>query len=327
MKFATLRGLAVALSLIATFACPAPAPKNFATPDWPMYGGTTDNNHFSRLAQITRQNVAQLEVAWTYDTEESGGLQSSPLIVNGILYGLTPSEKVFALNASNGKLFWKFDSGIKGTQPDRGLAYWSDGKNSDGQPARILVGVMNYLYALDAVTGKPIPTFGNAGRIDLRENLDRDPAQQSVVSPAPASSTRTWSSSAAANAETLPAPPGDIRAFDVRTGKLRWTFHTIPRPGEFGYDTWPKDAWKYQRRRQQLGRHGRRRQARHRLRAHRLRRFRFLRRRSHRRRSLRQYSARPERRNRRTHLAFPGRPARSVGPRLPRAPCAAHRGT
>jgi len=106
MKFAKRRGLAVALCLIATFACPAAAPKEFATPDWPIYGGTPNNNHFSPLTQINRKNVTQLAVAWTYDTEESGGLQSSPLIINGILYGLTPSEKVFALNAATGRLFW-----------------------------------------------------------------------------------------------------------------------------------------------------------------------------------------------------------------------------
>ena len=239
MKFATLRGLAVALCLIATFSCWATDPKQFATPDWPMYGGTTDNDHFSPLTQITRKNVAQLEVAWTYDTEESGGLQSSPIIVNGVLYGLTPSEKVFALSAASGKLFWKFDSGIKGTQPDRGLAYWSDSKQ-----ARILVAVMNYIYALDALTGKVIPTFGNAGRIDLRENLDRDPAQQSIYITTPPVIYEDLMIVGGREAETLPASYGDIRAYDVRTGKLRWTFHTIPRPGEFGYDTWPKDAWK-----------------------------------------------------------------------------------
>jgi quinoprotein glucose dehydrogenase len=239
MKFARLRGLAVALCLIATLACPATAPKESATPDWPIYGGTPDNDHFSLLAQINRKNVTQLEVAWTYDTEESGGLQSSPIIINGILYGLTPSEKVFALNATTGTLFWKFDSGIKGTQPDRGLAYWSDGKQG-----RIIVAVMNYIYALDAFTGKAIPTFGNAGRIDLRENLERDPAQQSIYITTPAVIYKDLMIVGGREAETLPASYGDIRAYDVRTGQLRWIFHTIPRPGEFGYDTWPKDAWK-----------------------------------------------------------------------------------
>ena len=102
-----------------------------ATHDWPIYGGTTENNHFSPLAQINRTNVKQLSVAWTFDTEESGGLQTSPIDVDGVLYGITPSQKIFALDAATGKLLWKFDSGIKGTQPDRGLAYWTDGKQRE----------------------------------------------------------------------------------------------------------------------------------------------------------------------------------------------------
>src|SRR5579864_7263607 len=151
----TVRGLTIALCVAAGLAL---AQKKSSTHDWPIYGGTTENNHFSPLDQINRKNVTQLEVAWTYDTEESGGLQSSPLIVDAILYGLTPSEKVFALNAATGKLLWSFDSGIKGTQPDRGLAYWtgektSDEKTSDAQQKRIIVAVMNFVYALDAATG------------------------------------------------------------------------------------------------------------------------------------------------------------------------------
>ena len=243
MRLATVRGLAVALC-VAAFPFSLPAQKKSPSPDlsghdWPIYGGTPENNHFSPLNQIDRKNVTQLEVAWTYDTEESGGLQSSPIIVNGILYGLTPTEKVFALNAATGKQLWKFDSGIKGTQPDRGLAYWSDGKET-----RIIVAVMNFVYALDAATGKPIPSFGNAGCIDLRENLDRDPASQSIFATTPAVIYKDLMIVGGRESETLPASYGDIRAYEVRTGKLRWTFHTIPRPGEFGYDTWPKDAWK-----------------------------------------------------------------------------------
>jgi quinoprotein glucose dehydrogenase len=157
-----------------------------------------------------------------------------------VLYGITPTQKVFALDAATGKLFWKFDSGTSGTQPDRGLAYWADGNDK-----RILVGVMNFVYALDAATGKPIPSFGNGGRIDLRENLGREPASsQSVGLTSPGIVYRDLVIFGGRNPETLPAPPGDIRAYDVRTGKLRWSFHTIPHPDEFGYDTWPKDAWK-----------------------------------------------------------------------------------
>ncbi|HTF23767.1 MAG TPA: PQQ-binding-like beta-propeller repeat protein [Candidatus Limnocylindria bacterium] len=208
--------------------------------DWPAYGGAPENNHYSKLAQINRSNVKRLAVAWSFDTQEEGGLQTSPIIVEGVLYGITPTQKVFALDALTGRLLWKFDSGIRGTQPDRGLAYWANRKDK-----RILVGVMNFVYALDAATGKPIPSFGNGGRIDLRENLGREPASsQSVDLTSPGIVYKDLIIFGGRNPETLPAPPGDIRAYDARTGGLRWSFHTIPHPGEFGYDTWPKNAWK-----------------------------------------------------------------------------------
>jgi quinoprotein glucose dehydrogenase len=208
--------------------------------DWPVYGGSPEGTHYSGLSQINRANVKQLKLAWTYNTGETGGLQTSPIIIDGILFGISPTQKIFALDASTGKLLWQFDSGIKGTQPDRGLAYWSHGKDK-----RILVGVMNFVYALDATTGKPISTFGKEGRVDLREGLGREPASsQSVDLTSPPIIYKTLFIVGGRNPETLPSPPGDIRAFDVRTGELRWTFHTIPHPGEFGYDTWPSSAWK-----------------------------------------------------------------------------------
>jgi len=214
------------------------ADKN-ADRDWPIYGGTPENDHFSPLKQINRKNVKHLQVAWTFDTEEAGGLQTSPVEVNGVLYGITPTQKIFAVDAGSGKLLWKFDSGIKGTQPDRGLSYWSDGKES-----RIIAGVMNFVYALDAASGKPVATFGKDGRIDLREGLARNPAEQVIYLTSPAVIYKDLMIVGGRESETLPASYGDIRAYEVRTGKLRWAFHTIPRPGEFGYDTWPKDSWK-----------------------------------------------------------------------------------
>src|SRR5579871_2729389 len=207
--------------------------------DWPVWGGSPQNQHYSSLAQINRSNVKQLQVAWTYDTGEKGGLQTSPLVVDGVLYGLSPTQKVFAVNAASGKLLWNFDAGIKGMQPDRGLAYWSNGSDK-----RILAGVMNFLYCLDAETGKVCGGFGENGRIDLQENLGREPRWQSIALTSPGLIYKDLIIVGGRNPETLPAPPGDIRAYDVRTGKLRWSFHTIPHPGEFGYDTWPKDAWK-----------------------------------------------------------------------------------
>jgi len=208
--------------------------------DWPAYGGAPENNHYSSLAQINRSNVKRLTVAWSFDTKEEGGLQTSPIIVAGVLYGITPTQKVFALDAATGELLWKFDSGIRGTQPNRGLAYWANGNDK-----RILVGVVNFLYALDVTTGRPIPSFAKEGRIDLRENLGREPASaQSIALTSPPVVYKDLVIVGGRNPETLPAPPGDIRAFDVRSGKLRWSFHTIPHPGEFGYRTWPQGAWK-----------------------------------------------------------------------------------
>lgn len=211
-----------------------------ASQDWPVYGGAPENDHYSSLAQISRSNVKSLVQAWSFDTEEEGGLQTSPLEVGGVLYGITPTQKIFALDAATGKLLWKFDSGSKKKQPDRGLAYWSDGEHG-----RILVGILNFVYALDAATGKPIASFGTQGRIDLRENLGREPASaQSVDLTSPGIVYKDLLIVGGRNPETLPAPPGDIRAYEVRTGNLRWAFHTIPHPGEWGYDTWPPEAWK-----------------------------------------------------------------------------------
>ena len=207
--------------------------------DWPAWGGGPENMHYSHLAQINRSNVKKLATAWTFDTGEQGGLQTSPLIVDDVLYGITPTQKIFALDAATGKLLWKFDSGINGTQPDRGLAYWSSGKDK-----RILAGVMNFVYALDTATGKPIPAFGQNGRIDLRRDLGRDAEKQSIALTSPGVVYKDLIIVGGRNPETLPAPPGDVRAYDVRSGKLRWAFHTIPHDGEFGRDTWPAGAWK-----------------------------------------------------------------------------------
>jgi quinoprotein glucose dehydrogenase len=250
MKPFLVTSLALLSALVWTASiCPAAQHHNSTTSagnqSWPVNGGDSANTHYSPLVQINRENVVNLAVAWTYDTHEKGGLQTSPIIVGGILYGITPSQKIFAVNAATGKPLWVFDSGIVGTQPERGLVFWSSDDSEKGPEKRILVGVMNFLYALDAATGKPISSFGSGGRVDLREGLGRPLSSSWISLTSPGVIYKDLIIVGGRNAETLPAPPGDIRAFDVRTGKLRWAFHTIPRPGEFGYETWPADAWKY----------------------------------------------------------------------------------
>lgn len=210
-----------------------------AQTNWLQMGATPGNSHYSALRQINRSNVAQLKVAWTYDTGESDGLETTPLVIDGVLYGLSPTQKVFALNAATGKVLWKFDSTVASAGPSRGLSCWTDGKDK-----RLFVGIANFVYALDSTTGKVIPGFGHQGRIDLREGLGRDPEQQSIALTTPGVIYKDLLIVGGRTPETLPAPPGDIRAYDVRTGALRWSFHTIPHPGEPGYETWPPDAWK-----------------------------------------------------------------------------------
>ena len=225
------------LSLLAArLACAA---FSQSTVDWPVYNGGSDGDHYSPLTQINRDNVQQLRLAWRFDTGEKGMMETNPVIVDGTLYAYTPTQKVIALDAATGKLKWQFDSGIHGTQPVRGVAYWTDGRQG-----RILAGIMNYLYCLNAETGKPIATFGTAGRIDLRKNLRGDFKAQSTVLTTPGIIYKDLIIVGGRDPETHPAPPGDIRAYDVRTGRLRWRFRTIPRPGEHGYKTWPPDAWK-----------------------------------------------------------------------------------
>ncbi len=207
--------------------------------DWPVYDGEANGDHYSSLSQINRENVKSLTEAWTYDSGERGSLETNPIVVGGVLYALTPTHKVIALDAATGKLLWKFDPGVPGRSSGRGVTYWTDGHES-----RIFAPVRNYLYAVDAKTGKLIPSFGEDGRIDLRKGLREPYQQQSVSLTSPGIVYQDLIITGGANPETHPAPPGYIRAYDVRTGALRWTFHTIPLPGEPGYNTWPKNAWK-----------------------------------------------------------------------------------
>jgi quinoprotein glucose dehydrogenase len=231
---------ALGLSLFSVTASGAGPAAPDAQLDWPVYGGQGAQDHYSTLSQINRANVKDLVVAWKYDTAEQGGdLEATPIVVGNVLYTLTPSHGVIALDAASGKLLWKFEADVSGFARSRGVSYWTDGHES-----RIFAAERNELFALDATTGKLIPGFGENGHLDLRKGL-REPYQaQSVQLTTPGTVYKDLIIVGGQNPETHPAPPGDIRAFDVRTGALRWTFHTIPHPGEVGYDTWPKDAWK-----------------------------------------------------------------------------------
>lgn len=217
--------------------------------EWRAAGGGYDFIRYSPLKQIHRGNVGQLRQAWVYDTGdafEGSEIQCNPLVVKGMLYGTSPKSRVFALDAATGKEKWTFDP-FQGNPPktkfrSRGLMYWED---STGRDRRILVGVRHHLWALNAETGLPVASFGKDGRIDLREHLGRPVEAVTLAVTSPGVIYRDMVITGFLTSEGLPSAPGDIRAYDVRTGELKWSFHTIPHPGEFGYETWPEDGWTY----------------------------------------------------------------------------------
>ena len=218
-----------------------PQPNNAADASryrgWPAYGGGPEQIRYSSLTQINKSNVKQLEIAWTFDSGETGGLQTNPMVVSGTIYTTTPTHKVVALDALTGAKRWTFDSGIEGRGPNRGVSYWSSGND-----ASVFTGQGPYLYALDPKTGKPQPKFGKDGRIDLRDGLGADAAAQSIALTTPGVIYKDLLIVGGRVSEGFPSLPGDIRAFDVRTGAQKWVFHTIPHAGEAGSETWPADA-------------------------------------------------------------------------------------
>ncbi len=206
------------------------------------------DQHYSSLTQINRANVAQLRRAWQFDSHDEypgSEMQCNPVVLDGVLYATTPRLRVIALNAATGQLLWDFDAHrgqpVIGRQRSRGLSVWTD--SAGKHERRIFAGIDEYIYALDAATGQLIPGFGEGGRIDLRQGLGNGAETLNVRATSPGVIYKDLLIQGSLVAEDLPAAPGHIRAYDVRTGKLRWIFHTIPLPGEFGYDTWPKDAY------------------------------------------------------------------------------------
>jgi quinoprotein glucose dehydrogenase len=208
--------------------------------DWPAYLGDNASTQYSTLDQINKNNVAQLKVAWTYDTGDEGEFQSNALIVDGVLYTASPSRKIIALNAATGEEMWTFDPASERPgnlgRRQRGVVYWASGDDR-----RIFTGAGPYLYALNAATGKLIPSFGDNGSIHLGEGVDTYGRNNppSVVINTPGVIYKDMYI-----AGGLTSGPGTIRAYDVRTGERKWIFYTIPRPGEYGYHSWPADAYK-----------------------------------------------------------------------------------
>ena len=222
--------------------------------NYPVYGGNKAGNRYSPLNQINKENVQELEVAWMYNATEpvdpngSGSrwtrqIQCQPIVVDGVLYGTTPELYLFALEAGTGKELWKFDPNNDNVNVSRGVSYWENGGDR-----RILYTVGSKLYAINANNGERIQEFGDNGTADLHQGLstnrEGDADSLSVRATSPGIIYKNTFVIGSSVSESGDAAPGHIRAFDVLTGKLKWVFHTVPHPGEPGYDTWPKEAYK-----------------------------------------------------------------------------------
>ena len=215
--------------------------------DWPVYLGDNFSSHYSTLSEINRDNIERLVLAWEYHTGDDVSMnrtqiQCNPIIIDGILYATSPRLKVFALNAANGKRIWEFDPEPENQYAknvNRGVSYWQNGRDK-----RILFTSGSDLFALNAETGRLIETFGTAGRVSLKEGLGERSKDLYVVTTTPGIVYKDLLIVGSRVSEEAFGAPGYIRAFSIYTGKLAWTFNTIPKPGEFGYDSWPADAWK-----------------------------------------------------------------------------------
>ncbi len=204
---------------------------------WSEYLGGPDRNHYSELDQITKANVKQLEIAWTYTTPDIGQMQMNPIIIDTILYGISAGLKVFALNAESGKEVWLYgDSKNARHNTSRGVSYWTDGKDK-----RIFFTKDSMLIALNALNGKPVESFGDKGKVDLHKGLPASAKGKYIASTTPGTIFEDLIIMPVRVSEGSDAAPGNLRAFNVRTGELVWTFHTIPHPGELGYETWENE--------------------------------------------------------------------------------------
>lgn len=226
---------------------------------WPTYAGSKEGNRYSSNTQITPENVKQLEVVWTFvsgdkDPNNRSQNQCNPIVVDGVFYGSTPQLKLVALNAANGAVHWIFDPATADSSAkndpyaffkvSRGVTYWQDESGSD---RRLFYSTGSKTWCIDAASGKPVNGFGKGGYLDLTENLERDPATFNpfVSNTTPGIIYKDLLIMGHRVAESADGAPGHIRAYDVRTGSMKWIFHTIPQPGETGYESWSDpDAWK-----------------------------------------------------------------------------------
>ncbi|WP_350293198.1 PQQ-binding-like beta-propeller repeat protein [uncultured Croceitalea sp.] len=233
-------------------SCKKDKPNNFENVDyktWNDYLGDSERSHYSKLTQIDTVNVQQLELAWSY---KSGGLeegrttqiQTNPLILDDKLFGVNAAIELFAIHAKTGTEVWKFEPKIKdnsGLGLNRGLSFW---KSDSNEPSRLFFSSGSKLYAVNIKNGKAISSFGHNGSIDLRDGLGRNPEKLSVVANTPGAIYQNTLVMGTRVGEGPGSSPGHIRAYNVLTGEIEWTFHTIPQPGELGYNTWPKEAYK-----------------------------------------------------------------------------------
>ncbi len=232
-KFAVL---SFAIGIAVPFAA---AEQNHKT--WADYGGGPDSSHFVALDQINKSNVSQLQVAWTYPTGDNHSYLFNPIVVDNVMYVLARNNSLVALDAGTGKEIW-IHANLPGLTT-RGISYW---ESPDRKDRRLIFAINNYLEEIDARSGKSILTFGNHGLVDLKQGLGRDPRTINHIQPdTPGRVFEDLIILGSSTGEAYLSPPGDLRAYNVVTGKMVWIFHTVPHPGEFGYDTWPKDAWKY----------------------------------------------------------------------------------
>lgn len=212
---------------------------SFGSSEWKEYLGGPERNHYSPLGQIDTSNVHQLRVAWEYHTTDSGQMQCNPIIVNGLLYGITAKAEPFALDAATGKELWRIkNDNTEQYNTVRGVSYWERGTDK-----RILYSSGEWLYAVDAMTGVKVSTFGESGKISLKAGLGTSAVDKMVISNTPGTVYEDLIYMPLRLSEGNDAALGHIQAFNVVTGKLAWVFHTIPMPGEEGYDTWPKEAY------------------------------------------------------------------------------------